>query len=159
MGNVGLSLTRTVLVPPAYTSYCTAGTSASGCQALLSASGTPSATASSGFLVHAGTVEGAKTGLYYWGSNGRVANPWGNGTSYQCVQLPVFRSAPLVGAGTAGSCDGTFDYDLTARWQQKPKGNPGPGALVQLQLWYRDPQSTSNRTTSLSDAVEFTTCP
>ena len=27
--------------------------------------------------------------------------------------------------------------------------------LVQAQLWYRDPHSTSNRTTSLSDAIEF----
>ena len=28
-------------------------------------------------------------------------------------------------------------------------------ATVQGQLWYRDPLSTSNQTTSLSDAVEF----
>jgi hypothetical protein len=30
---------------------------------------------------------------------------------------------------------------------------------VQAQLWYRDPQSTSNQTTSLSNAVEFEVCP
>ena len=33
--------------------YCTAGTSASGCQPLLTAVGTPSATAQSGFHLHA----------------------------------------------------------------------------------------------------------
>jgi hypothetical protein len=45
--------------------------------------------------------------------------------------------------------------DLNARWTAKPAQNPGAGALVQAQLWYRDPQSTSNQTTSLSDAIEF----
>ena len=30
----------------------------------------------------------------------------------------------------------------------------GPGAVVQAQLWYRDPGSTSNQKTSLSDAIE-----
>jgi len=158
-GNAGVSPARFYVAAPASVSYCTAGTSASGCQALLSSSGTPSATAASGFVVHASDVEGAKQALYYWGTNGRQANPWGTGTSWRCVQLPVFRSAPLVSSGSAGACGGTVDYDLTARWQQKPAGNPGPGAVTQLQLWYRDPQNTSNQTTSLSDALEFTTCP
>ena len=31
--------------------------------------------------------------------------------------------------------------------------------LVQVQLWYRDPQSTSNQTTSLSDAIEACVTP
>jgi len=31
--------------------------------------------------------------------------------------------------------------------------------VVNVQLWYRDPASTSNQTTSLSDGLEFTTCP
>jgi hypothetical protein len=30
---------------------------------------------------------------------------------------------------------------------------------MQGQLWYRDPLNTSNQTTSLSDAIEFTFCP
>ena len=37
--------------------------------------------------------------------------------------------------------------------------NPGAGAIVQAQLWYRDPVSTSNQTTSLSDAIEFCVSP
>ena len=37
--------------------------------------------------------------------------------------------------------------------------NPGAAALVQAQLWYRDPASTSNQTTSLSDAIEFFVTP
>ena len=35
----------------------------------------------------------------------------------------------------------------------------GAGAVVQAQLWYRDPWNSSNQTTSLSDAVEFTVGP
>jgi hypothetical protein len=140
-------------------SYCTAGVSASGCQVTLSASGVPSATSPSGFVVSAAGVEGSKDGLFYFGSNGRQANPWGNGTSFQCVVPPLTRASLLVGSGTTGLCDGALSQDLNALWAAKPTKNPGAGALVQAQLWYRDPLSTSNQTTSLSDAVEFTVAP
>jgi hypothetical protein len=142
----------------AVVSYCTAGTSASGCQALLSAAGTPSATAATGFDLLAATVEGSKDGLFFFGTNGRQANSWGNGTSFQCVVPPVTRAGTLAGSGTIGLCDGSFAQDLNALWCPscpKPAKNPGAGALVQAQLWYRDPLSTSNQTTSMSDALEF----
>ena len=139
--------------------YCTAGNSASGCQALISTSGTPSATAAAGFSLVATGVEGAKDGLFFYGANGRQANPWGNGTSFQCVVPPVFRAGLLPSTGTNGLCDGSFSQDLHALWSSNPAKNPGAGAVVQAQLWYRDPLSPSNQTTSLSDAVEFTVCP
>ena len=135
--------------------YCTAGTSASGCNATLSASGTPSATAATGFTLIASGVEGNKDGLYFLGTNGRQASPWGNGSSYQCVVPPVRRAGLLVGVGTNGACDGMFAQDLNARWTAIPAQNPGAGALVQGQLWHRDVFNTSNQTTSLSDAIEF----
>jgi hypothetical protein len=141
------------------TAYCTAGSSASGCKASLSAGGTPSATAVSGFDLLATDVEGQKDGLYFFGTNGRQANPWGNGTSFQCVVPPVKRGGLLVGSGTNGLCDGSFSQDLNARWTAKPVQNPGAGAVVQAQLWYRDPFSTSNQTTSLSNAIEFLVAP
>jgi subtilisin family serine protease len=140
-------------------SYCTAGTSASGCQVLLSAMGTPSATAPSGFDLQAWSVEGGKDALYFYAANGRQAISWGNGTSYQCVLPPVRRAGLLTGSGTTGTCDGAFTQDLNARWSAKPAHNPGAGAVVQAQLWYRDPQNTSNRRTSLSNALEFSVMP
>jgi len=143
-------------------SYCTPGSSASGCQALISATGTASATASSGFVVTASAVEGSKDGLFFFGQNGRQANPWGNGTSFQCVVPPVRRAGLLTGTGTPGACDGMFGQDLNARWCPvcpKPLHAPTVGVPVQIQLWYRDPQSSSNQTTSLSDALEFDVCP
>ena len=145
--------------PTASVSYCTAGSSASGCQALLSTSGTASSSAPTGFTLDAADVEGAKDGLFFFAANGRQSNPWGNGTSYQCVTPPVMRGALQSGTGTSGLCNGSFSYDLNARWTAKPNQDPGPGALVQAQLWYRDPFNTSNQTTSLSDAVEFIVCP
>ena len=63
--------------------HCPAGTSASGFQALISSIGTPSASAPNGFLLLSSGVEGAKDGLFFFGTSGRQANPWGNGTSYQ----------------------------------------------------------------------------
>jgi hypothetical protein len=140
-------------------SYCTAGTSASGCQALLSASGVASASLPSGFVVSASAVEGSKDGIFYFGTNGRQANSWGNGTSFQCVVPPAHRAGVLSATGTNNQCNGSFSQDLNAQWQAKPHHNPGAGALVQIQLWYRDPHSTSNQTTSLSDALETPVCP
>lgn len=138
--------------------YCTAGASASGCNASLSVAGLPSATASSGFQLLANGVEGMKRGVFLFGTSGRQANAWGNGGSYQCVVPPVVRSGVQAGGGTPGACDGAFVQDLNGRWCAtcaKPAHNPGAGAFVQAQLWYRDPQNTSNQTTSWSDAIEF----
>lgn len=143
-------------------SYCTAGTTANGCTASISAAGFPSATLSSGFELTASGVEGNKDGLFFYGSNGKQANAWGNGSSFQCVVPPVQRAGLISGTGTSGACDGVFTQDLNARWCPtcpKPGQNPGAGAVVQAQLWFRDPSNTSNQTTSLSDAVQFTVCP
>ena len=142
--------------------YCTSGISGSGCAAFMDASGIPSASAGSGFTLSADGVQGAVSGLIFFGSNGRQANPWGNGSSFQCVVPPVQRGGLLTGTGTAGACDGTFAQDLNALWCPtcpKSSKNPGAGATVQAQLWYRDAGSTSNQTTSLSDAIEFTVEP
>ena len=139
--------------------YCTPGVSASGCQASLSSLGTPSASAPSGFSITAATVEGTKDGLFFYGTNGAQANPWGNGTSFQCVVPPTFRSPTLDSGGTIGACDGSMSRDMNAYWAAFPPKNPGAGAVVRAQLWYRDPANTSNQTTSLSDALQFAVCP
>ncbi len=142
--------------------YCTAGTSASGCTATISSTGSASASAASGFTVTASLVEGSKAGIFFFAQNGMQAAPWGSGTSYQCVVPPVMRGGLIFGGGTVGGCDGTFSQDLNARWCPacpKPLQAPTAGVPLQIQLWYRDPLNTSNQTTSLSDALEVLPCP
>lgn len=140
--------------------YCTAGTSASGCQASLTSSGVASLSSPSGFTVQADAVEGDKAGVFFYGLNGQQANSWGNGTSFQCVTSPVTRTPAMNGSGTSGTCDGGFSLDLNAFWSTASAAKlPTPGQDVNLQLWYRDPQNSSNQTTSLSDGLNFTVAP
>jgi hypothetical protein len=142
--------------------YCTAGTSGIGCRPYIQTSGWSSTSEPSGFVVTAYDVEGAKSAMFFHGVSGRQANPWGNGTSFQCVAPPVKRSGLQTATGVPWACDGTLALDLNAQWCPtcpKPLHNPGPGSLVQLQLWYRDPLTTSNQPTSFSDAIEFTVWP
>ena len=143
--------------------YCTAGTSASGCQPSLSSTGVASPTAGSGFVVTGSAMEGLKDGTFFFGQNGQQANPWGNGSSFQCVAPPVHRGGQLLGNGTNGVCNQVLSQDLNARWCTagcpKPNHAPTPGVKLQVQLWYRDPNNTSNQTTSLTDALEVDVCP
>jgi len=139
--------------------YCAAGVSASGCQALITTSGTPSASAASGFTIDVVDLEGQKDGLIFWGSNGKQTNSWGNGTSFQCVVPPVIRTGLQTGTGTIGACDGGYSLDFNAWMAGHPGKAPVSGTFVQVQAWYRDPFNTSNQSTSLSDAAEFSICP
>ena len=51
--------------------------------------------------------------------------------------------------------DTTALHDVTL---DVPAGQISAGSTWYFQLWYRDPLNTSNQTTSLSNAVEFTVC-
>jgi hypothetical protein len=139
--------------------YCTPGTTASGCNALISATGAPSLSASAGFDVSVSGAEGAKDGLFFFGTNGQQASPWGNGTSFQCVVPPVVRTALQNGTGTAGACNGSFQLDFNAWMAAHPAQSPAAGEPTSMQCWFRDPLNTSNQTTSLSDALSFVVCP
>jgi len=158
--NAGAAYIYDLAYPPE--AYCTAGTSASGCTPTITAIGHASASDASGFALAALGVEGAKDGLFFFSTNGRQANSWGSGTSFQCVVPPVIRGGLQLGNGTPGLCDNSVVQDMNALWCPtcpKPAKNPGPGAIVQAQFWYRDPLNTSNQTTSISGAIEFEVCP
>jgi hypothetical protein len=139
--------------------YCTAGTSASGCRALICAGASASASATSGFEVLATGVEGGQPGTFFYSTSGKAALPWGMGTSVLCMGPPLVRTGPQAGSGLPGGCEGLLSEDLSAIWSAHPWLNPGAGSVVQLQLWYRDPANTSGGGSSLSDAVEFAVVP
>ena len=141
-------------------SYCTAGTTSSGCVPAISGNGTPSGSAGSGFSIAASNVEGQQSGLIFYGVSGPLATPWGLGTSFQCVKAP-FERGPIVNAGgTAGACDGVLAFD----WNQFVATHPAAlgvpfsgGETVWAQAWFRDPPAP--KTTNLSDGLSFTVCP
>ena len=152
---------RDVGIAANVTSYCTAGTSTNGCVATMSATGTPSVAASSGFVLTCSSVEGQKSGLIFYGVSGATASAWAPGsTSYLCVKAPTQRTTSQPSGGTTNACDGALSIDLLA-WIAANPGALGapfaPGDTLFSQAWYRDPPAP--KTTSLSNAVHFTMTP
>jgi hypothetical protein len=148
------------LLRPQLSSYCTASTSSGGCVATMSATGNPSASASSGFVLDVTGVPGQRSGLVFYGVTGRVEIPWGTGTGYLCVKAPTQRTPVATSGGTLGSCDGSLSLDWNAFMSTQPGalGHPRVAGLrVQGQAWYRDPPSP--KSTVLSDAIEFVLTP
>jgi hypothetical protein len=141
-------------------SYCTAGTTTNGCNTLLWASGTASASGAGAFTLTATTVEGQKQGLFFYGVNGAQAVVWGGGPSFLCVKSPLQRMLPQNSGGTSGTCDGV----LTSNWNAFVAATPialgapfSAGDRVHTQAWFRDPASAT--TTGLSNALSFVVCP
>jgi hypothetical protein len=146
---------------PAIIVYCTAGTTTNGCNASMTASGTPSVAATSGFVLSTSNVEGQRTGLIFYGITGPKAAPWGGGsTSFVCVKAPNQRTGSQDSGGTDGGCDGAYSLDWLDYVATHPGalGTPfGAGSIVNTQAWFRDPSAP--QTTNLSNALQFTTCP
>jgi hypothetical protein len=140
--------------------YCTAGTSTNLCVPSISATGTPSVAASSGFVLNVANVEGQKQGLFFYGISGQLATPWGTGNSFLCVKAPTQRMPVQNSGGTIDMCDGAFTDDWLAFIAANPTALGAPfsaGQVVDAQAWYRDPPSA--KTTNLSDGIEFTLVP
>jgi hypothetical protein len=140
-------------------SYCTAGTSTSGCVPSIGASAQPSVTLANACSITVANLEGQKTGLLFYGIDNSAFTPvsWGAGTSYLCVKAPTQRTPTQVSGGTLGGCNGQLVLDWNAYQSANPSalGNPWlAGAKVYAQGWYRDPASA--KTTNLSDALEMT---
>jgi hypothetical protein len=129
---------------------------------MVTASGTPSATAASGFQITVIGVEPQKQGILFYGidNTGFVPTPWGTGTSLLCVKAPVQRMGVSNSGGTPGFCDGTLSVDWNAFRFNNPSalGSPfGAGDRMYAQAWFRDPPSP--KSTSLSNGLVFVTCP
>ena len=88
-----------------------------------------------------------------------LLHPWGNGTSLQCVVPPVVRTGVLQGSGAPSTCAGAYQLDFNAWMAAHPNRAPGAGQTVHMQGWFRDPQSTSSQSTSLSAGLRFAVCP
>lgn len=160
-GNPEGWIARFEMPSPAVVAYCTAGTTTNNCTALMSATGTPNVSATSGFVINCTNVEGQKFGLTFYGLSGPKASVWASGsTSYLCVKAPVQRTPSDNSGGTAGLCDGAFSIDFLDYLATHPAALGQPfqvGTRVHAQTWFRDPPAPG--TTNLSNGLQFTTLP
>jgi hypothetical protein len=144
------------------TVYCTAGTTSHGCVPSISGTGTPSASAGSGFTIAASSVEGQKQAILFYGidNSGFAPLPWGTTSSFLCVKPPTQRTFAQNSGGTFNQCDGTLSLDWNAYIAANPSALGNPFAAVQhvfAQGWFRDPPSP--KTTMLTDALKFEVAP
>ena len=143
--------------PPA-TTYCTAKMNSCGTLPSMSSSGTPSATAASGFVIGAAGTKAHKLGLLLYSDAGPAASAFQGGTL--CVSPPVKRTVVIQDLiGTPGECDGMLSLDMNAFAAGALGGNPAPslripGTRIHAQVWGRDTVNQS----LLSDAIAYTVC-
>lgn len=145
---------------PAINTFCTAGTTSSGCVPSISGTGTPSASLASGFTLSVTAVEAQKQGILFYGidNSSFAPSPWGGGSSFLCVKPPAQRMGTLS-TGGAAACSGSLSIDWNAYMATHPGALGAPlvsGQPVFAQGWFRDPPSP--KTTNLTDALSFVVC-
>lgn len=160
-GNVAVSDNgaAVALVDCGMTTYCTSKPSSiPACVIGLSATGTPSASAGSGFVITAGPAPGVNAGLFIYTTNGALGSPLNTPFGFICIGSPFFRIAGQSAGGTAGVCDGQYQVDFNTYFATQVS-DPSliAGATVDIQCWHRDPPNPGAANTSLAGA--FVMCP
>jgi hypothetical protein len=143
--------------------YCTAKVNSLGCAPAIASTGTPSATAGSGFVVRGTNVINNKSGLLFYGSTGQTATPFQNGTL--CVKSPIKRT-PAVGSGgnpPPNDCSGVYAIDMNTFAVGGLGGAPlpaltVPGTVVDCQWWGRDPGFAAPNNTTLTNGLQYVVC-
>lgn len=140
--------------------YCQTSISQAGCTPDMQVSGTPSASATSGFNLSITGLPGQRGAALVYGLS-QSSGAWDLGsTSERCVGFPWTRVSALNATGTLGQCDGVYTLDWLA-WSANNPGAQGQpltaGSTFYIQGWYRDPGAPKN--SNLSDAISFTLCP
>jgi len=144
--------------------YCTAKVNSLGCTPSIGFTGTPSASATSGFVVRATNVINNKAGLALYSLNGAANSVFQGG--HLCVANPIKRSTPLSSGGSPppNNCSGIYQIDMNAFAHGLLGGTPAPGLLVAgnevcCQFWGRDPGFAAPNNTSLSNALRYRILP
>jgi hypothetical protein len=151
-------------VCPTPSVYCIAKTTANGCVPAIGSSGTPSATAGTGFMVNGTGFINNKSCLLFYGVSGQATTPFQGGTL--CVKSPIKRTP---GTNTFGNpppndCSGVPSIDMNLFAVGGGGGTPLPeltvvGTVVDCQWWGRDPGFVAPNNTMLSNGLEYTVCP
>jgi glucose/arabinose dehydrogenase len=143
--------------------HCTPKVNSLGCSPTISSLGQASSSAASGFTVKALQVLNQKTGVLFYGVNGRTNTPFFGGTV--CVAPPIARTRVTQSGGSplgVNDCSGVFSIDMNAFARGALGGSPHPalsitGSTINCQWWGRDPGSTNP--SQLSNALEYVVCP
>jgi hypothetical protein len=136
-------------------SYCTAKMDSSGCTPSIGSSGTPSASAGSGFSVSAQQVLANMPGLLLYGVSGPGGIPFQDG--FLCVTPPTIRT-PLQISTSAGSppCTGAYAFDFNAYIASGFDPSLVAGQQVWAQYWSRDTGVPSG--SGLTNGLTFMIC-
>ena len=138
------------------TIYCTAKVTSSGCLPAIAFSGSPSASAGSGFLITADQIDPQRFGLFFYGKSGPAAFAFQGGTL--CVNPPQTRT-PVQDSGGLAACSGTYSIDFNTHIAGGSDPALVAGQQVNGQYWFRDPGFPAPDNTGLSDAIEFEIAP
>jgi hypothetical protein len=136
--------------------YCTAKPDASGCAPRIAASGTPSVSAGSGFVLSGLDLRNQSFGLLAYAYAADFL-PFFGGTL--CIGQPLVRGAAMPTGGNPGApdCSGGLAFDFNTWIAGGVDQNLVIGATVYAQYWYRNPQAAIP--VGLTDAVQFTLLP
>ena len=168
-GNVGLSLTKQYNATVGNctgtpVTYCTAKLNSLFCVPAILSNGVPSASSGSGFVVQGSNVRNLKPGLLLYGVNGRASTPFQGG--FLCISPGVRRSTAVNSGGSpsGNDCTGVYSIDMNAFAVGALGGTPSPaltivGTVVDCQFWGRDPGFPAPNNSTLTNALEYTTCP
>jgi len=130
-------------------SFCTAKITSCTAVPVISATGTASASATSGFLISSTNARANKLGIPLYGNAGLrypgmqfSFNQGATVFGYLCIGSPVHRGNNTNSGGSA-NCDGAFTFDMNAFASGNSGGNPQaflllPGNLIYVQWWGRD---------------------
>jgi hypothetical protein len=135
--------------------YCTAKVSSSGCIPSIRAEGFASLSIPASLVVRSTQLEINVSALTFFGTSGLQSTPFQGG--FLCVKPPLHR-LPIQNSSGGAACFGSIAYTL-----QDYLDHPGggslvvPGASIDSQTWFRDPQAAT--TTGLSGSVRFDVCP
>ena len=161
-------------VPQPFDKFCTAKTTSFCGAANISANGTPSASATSGFVIKAQPVRGCRGGLLLYSNQNIVSGvPFGGpGNGVLCLfAMGLRRAGPIQSGSMPQFCDGTLAIDMnrfrsqnwTAVGCNPPPGQNNPagylgnmGTTVNAQMWGRDSVATGQ---VLSDGIIWSVGP
>ncbi len=141
---------------PDVSTYCTAKVNSAGCTPQIAFSGTPSASAASGFVISCTNEMSNKAGIFFYSKAGPHGSPFLGG--YLCAAPPIVRT-PVQSSGGTPPCGGSFSFDFNTYVHSGIDPALVAGVGVWTQFWCRDPGFSPPNNSNLSDAVHAVLCP